>query len=437
MMLDAARLAAPRRNPATLAGALVALWLAAGDARTRTHAAGAPAGTATDALQPPTVSLSNMQRRLPAFLAGLWGEARARGISRAVFDRAFADLTLDPEILDRLANQPEHDRSVSDYVAGLASPERIETGRRKLAELGALVSRIEAAYGVDRHVLLAVWGVESSFGSSMGTRPVVRSLATLAIGDLRRPHYWRHELLTVLSILQKGDIAAERVTGSWAGAMGHTQFMPASYAAHAVDFDGDGRRDIWTSVADALASAASFLKAAGWRAAEPWGYEAILPAGFDFAHSAPTAARPIFDWMALGVRPPSGRKFVPTLGAMQLVLPAGADGPAFLVGRNFRAILRYNNSVAYALAVGHLSDRIAGSPALAAAWPATERALDRAERQELQQLLASQGLEPGGVDGMIGGQTKAAIRAFQIRHGLPADGYPDTRLLERLRGGRY
>jgi membrane-bound lytic murein transglycosylase B len=266
----------------------------------------------------------------------------------------------------------------------------------------------------------------------------VRSLATLAIGDARRPHYWRGELLTILAILQKGDVTADRVTGSWAGAMGHTQFMPASYAAHAVDFDGDGRRDIWTSVADALASTASFLKAAGWKAGEPWGYEAVAPAGFDFAHSAPNAARPILDWMTLGIAPPAGRKFSPTSGPMQLMLPAGATGPAFLVGRNFRAILRYNNSASYALAVGHLADRIAGAPALAAAWPSAERALDRTERQELQQLLLAQGLEPGGVDGMIGGQTKAAIRAFQIKQGLPADGHAGAGLLERLRrSGRY
>jgi membrane-bound lytic murein transglycosylase B len=436
MMYDASRHAVPGRW-LVLVGALVcfapeAAWPQEGAIAT------ASAGTATGTIQPLQVSPAETRGKLDAFLVGLWPEARARGISRIVFDRAFADLTLDTEILDKLSNQPEHSKSAADYIAGLVSPERIEAGRRKLAELSALISRIEAAYGVDRHVLLAVWGVESNFGSSMGTRPVVRSLATLAFGDVRRPHYWRGEWLTILAILQKGEVTADHVTGSWAGAMGHTQFMPASYAAHAVDFDGDGRRDIWTSVADALASTASFLKAAGWKAGEPWGYEAVPPPGFDFAHSAPTAARPIFDWMALGVIPPSGRKFLAASGPLQLMLPAGATGPAFLVGRNFRAILRYNNSASYALAVGHLADRIAGAPALAAAWPSAERALDRTERQELQQLLLAQGLEPGGVDGMIGGQTKAAIRAFQIKQGLPADGHPDAGLLERLRrSGRY
>jgi len=331
MMYDASRHAVPGRW-LVLVGALVyfapeAAWPQEGAIAT------ASAGAATGTIQPLQVSPVEMRGKLDAFLVGLWPEARARGISRIVFDRAFADLTLDTEILDKLSNQPEHSKSAADYIAGLVSPERIEAGRRKLAELSALISRIEAAYGVDRHVLLAVWGVESNFGSSMGTRPVVRSLATLAFGDVRRPHYWRGELLTILAILQKGEVTADHVTGSWAGAMGHTQFMPASYAAHAVDFDGDGRRDIWTSVADALASTASFLKAAGWKAGEPWGYEAVPPPGFDFAHSAPTAARPIFDWMALGVIPPSGRKFLAASGPLQLMLPAGATSTSVLAIR--------------------------------------------------------------------------------------------------------
>ena len=414
---------------------LMALSALADGALAQRHAPDtAPAGTATAALPTAPVSSLEMQRQLAAFVTGLWPEAQARGISRTVFQSAFDGLALDADILDRLAHQPEHAKSVSDYVGALVAPERVETGRRKLAELAPLVGRIEAAYGVDRHVLLAVWGVESRFGTSMGTRPVVRSLATLAIGDARRRDYWRRELLAVLSILQKGDITADRIIGSWAGAMGHTQFMPASYAAHAIDFDGDGRRDVWTSVADALASTARFLAAGGWKSGEPWGYEAVLPEGFDYAHSDPNASRPVLDWMALGVGPPTGRKFVPATGTLQLMLPAGASGPAFLVGRNFRVLLRYNNAVSYALAVGHLADRIAGLPELATAWPRDVRALDRAERQELQQLLFSHGLAPGDVDGLIGGQTKAAIRAFQIKQGLPADGHPDAELLERLRG---
>lgn len=414
-----------------LALAALAVAFSPFEAAAQTRAADAKMALGTAA--PPSSSPLDMQGRLAQFLAELWPDARARGVSRAAFDNAFTGLSPDIEILDRLAHQPEHTRPVSEYVATLVSPERVEIGRGKLAEMHELLGRIEAAYEVDRHMLLAVWGAESSFGSSMGTRPVVRSLATLAVGDARRAQYWRGELLTVLSILQRGDVTAERITGSWAGAMGHTQFMPASYAAYAVDFDGDDRRDVWTSVADALASTAHFLKAAGWKTGEPWGYETILPRGFDYAHSDPAASRPVLDWMALGLSPPAGRAFQQTTGPMQLLLPAGAGGPAFLVGRNFRALLRYNNSVSYALAVGHLANRIAGQPALAVAWPVAMRALDRAERQELQQLLAKQGLQPGEVDGLIGGQTKAAVRAFQIRHGLPADGHPDADLLERLR----
>ena len=280
-------------------------------------------------------------------------------------------------------------------------------------------------------------GIRTS-GRRWGRARSVRSLTTLAIGDARRPHYWRGELLTILAILQKGEVTGRPRHRFWAGAMGHTQFMPASYAAHAVDFDGDGRRDIWTSVADALASTASFLKAAGWKAGEPWGYEAVPPAGFDFAHSAPTAARPIFDWMALGVIPPSGASFLPPADPCNACFRQERPGLRSWSGAISRTILRYNNSASYALAVGHLADRIAGALALATAWPSAERALDRTERQELQQLLLAQGLEPGGVDGMIGGETKAAIRAFQIKQGLPADGHPDAGLLERLRrGGHY
>lgn len=374
-------------------------------------------------------ALSNFQ----TFVASLWPEAKARGISRSTFDRAFARLALDKEVLGLLENQPEHAKPASEYMARLVSPTRIDAGRQKLAELGPLLARIEAAYGVERHVLLAIWGVESSFGTSMGVRSVVRSLATLAYGDQRRPQYWRRELLTVLGILQRGDISAEQMVGSWAGAMGHTQFMPASFAAHAVDFDADGRRDIWTSVPDALASTASYVKASGWIAGEAWGFEAVLPKGFDLARVAPGTSKSLFEWLELGLMPPPGRNFLPTARPLQLILPTGVRGPAFLVARNFRAILRYNNSVLYALAVGHLADRIKGEPGLAAPWPANDRVLDQSERQELQRLLLAMGLFAGDVDGVIGDQTRAAIRDFQRQRGLPADGHPGIDLLDELR----
>lgn len=378
------------------------------------------------------VPASVLSNQLDAFIPRLWPDARVRGVSRPVFDQAMRGLVPDTDIIALLASQPEHSKTVAEYLAQVVSPARIETGQRKATELAPILERIERAYGVDRYVVLAVWGIETSFGASTGSRSVIRSLATLAVADPRRPHYWRKELLTALVILQRGDISADRMTGSWAGAMGHTQFMPASFMAHAVDFDGDGRRDIWTSVPDALASAANYLKHAGWVAGEAWGYEAVPPDNFDFAHAAPTGARTLFDWLALGMSPPAGRKFLPSRGHLQAMLPAGARGPAFLVTRNFRALMRYNNSVSYALAVGHLADRIAGDAPLATPWP-SDRALSLSERQELQHLLQSKGHDVGTIDGRIGGHTREAIRAFQRTRGLPEDGHPGPALLEDLR----
>jgi membrane-bound lytic murein transglycosylase B len=369
---------------------------------------------------------------LDGFILRLWPEARAQGVSRPVFDQAMRGLTPDADIIALLDNQPEHSKTAAEYLAQVVSQARVETGQRKASELAPVLERIERAYGVDRDIVLAVWGIETSFGASTGSRSVIRSLATLAVADPRRPQYWRKELLTALVILQRGDITPDRMTGSWAGAMGHTQFMPSSFMAHAVDFDGDGRRNIWTSIPDALASTANYLKHAGWAAGEAWGYEAVPPDNFDFASATPAGARTLFDWLAIGMSPPAGRKFLPARGSLQVMLPAGARGPAFLVTRNFRALLRYNNSVSYALAVGHLADRIAGDAPLATPWP-SDRALSRSEREELQQLLLSKGHDIGTVDGRIGSQTRDAIREFQRTRGLPEDGHAGPRLLEDLR----
>ncbi len=369
---------------------------------------------------------------LGAFMLRLWPDARAHGVSRSIFDRAMRGLAPDTDIIALLDNQPEHSKTAAEYLAQVVSQARVETGQRKAAELASSLEHIERAYGVDRYIVLAVWGIETSFGASTGSRSVIRSLATLAVADRRRPQYWRKELLTALVILQRGDITPDRMTGSWAGAMGHTQFMPSSFMAHAVDFDGDGRRNIWTSIPDALASTANYLKHAGWVAGEAWGYEAVPPDDFDFAHATPGGARTLFDWLGLGMSPPPGRKFLPSRGRLQVMLPAGARGPAFLVTRNFRALMRYNNSVSYALAVGHLADRIAGDAPLAAQWP-SDRALTFAEKEELQHLLQSKGHDIGTIDGRIGTQTRDAIRAFQRSRGLPEDGHPGPSLLENLR----
>ena len=374
-----------------------------------------------------------MRERLAAFIAEIWPDAQRRGVSRQLFERAFAGLEPEPEIFELLANQPELVAAPWDYLARLASERRIETGRAKLAEHADLLSRIEAHFGVDRHVVLAIWGIESNFGAAQGSRHVVRSLATLAVGEPRRAPFWRAELIAALAILERGDIPLERMTGSWAGAMGHTQFMPTSYLAHAVDFDGDGRRDIWDSVPDALASTAGYLRSSGWTAGEVWGIEVVLPAGFDFAMARPGTALPLSQWLAAGIAPPAGGTLPSSPSAFSLLLPAGARGPAFLVSPAFRAILRYNNAVPYALAVGHLADRIRGAGPLAGLWPHDDPPLNRERREELQRRLAALGFDVGPVDGVIGNGTRAAIRAFQARSGMAEDGWAGEQLLQRLR----
>jgi len=388
---------------------------------------------AGSAISEASESQITMTLNLSPFLKEVRSEALAAGVSAATFDRATRGLEPDPQVLTLASAQPEFVKPIWDYMAGLVSEARIAAGRERLAEQGQTLAAIERAYGVDRHVVLAIWGVESNFGTSAGTRSVIRSLATLAAGDERRPRFWRAEFIAALRILEQGDIAPERMTGSWAGAMGHTQFMPTTYRAHAVDFDRDGRRNIWDSAVDGLASTANYLKASGWRPEDPWGFEVVLPKGFDYSLSAPGRAQPVSFWRQRGVKRPGGVAVRETVSPLQLILPAGAQGPAFLVTGNFRAILRYNPAEAYALAVGHLADRIAGGEPVMTAWPASDRPLARAEREELQKLLRQHGLDTGMADGIIGTQSRAAIRAFQRARGLPEDGYPSLQLLDRLR----
>ena len=380
-------------------------------------------------------AISTEDPRAPphASLDALWPAAHARGISRAVFDRYTADFVLDPEVVRLATSQPEHVKPPGAYLADLVTPERVEIGRTLAAKHAATLAAIESAYGVDRHILLAIWGIESAYGTAMGSRSVVRSLATLAITDARRSPFWRNELIAALRILQDGQTAPESFVGSWAGATGHTQFIPSTYAAHAVDFDKDGRRDIWGTVADALASTANYLRTSGWSAGAPWGFEVTLPPGFDFAWSAPGRPQTLSQWLAAGVRLPAGPANLQLGLPLQLVLPAGANGPAFLVSKNFRAILRYNNAMAYGLAVGHLADRIAGGSPLTAAWPAGDKPLGRIEREELQRLLAERGHDTGGFDGIMGDQTRAAIRSTQRTLNLAQDGHPSFELLQKLR----
>jgi membrane-bound lytic murein transglycosylase B len=382
---------------------------------------------------PPPALPPGAELAFASFLAGLTAEAQAAGVSVATYEAATAGLTPDPQVLELSTVQPEHAKSVSEYVTALVSETRLENGLKNLAANDAVARQIEAAYGVDRHVLIAIWGIESNYGNSQGSRGVIRSLATLAALEPRRPQFWKTELLAALRILQARDTTPENMAGSWAGAMGHTQFMPTTFHAHAVDFDKDGRRDIWGTVPDALASTANYLKHSGWVAHMPWGVEVRLPDGFDYGHSAPGQGKQFAQWQALGVTPISAKPLPANLGQMTLVLPSGAGGPAFLTTVNFRAILRYNNAVSYALSVAHLGDRLAGGIAFSTPWPANDRGLSRADREELQRRLSSLGLDTGGVDGILGSGTRTAIRTYQKSKTLPEDGHPSASLLERLR----
>ncbi|MEZ5776424.1 MAG: lytic murein transglycosylase [Hyphomicrobiaceae bacterium] len=392
------------------------------------------AGQASEATETSTGTAKvAMDPAFAGFVAQMREAALASGVSARIFDRAFAGLEPDPEILALLDRQPEHDSGIWDYIDRMVSEERIALGQAALIANRGLLDAIEGFYGVDRHVVVAIWGMESKYGGNAGSRNVVRSLATLAYAGGRRTDYGRTQLLAALRILEKGDIAPERMLGSWAGAMGHTQFIPTTFEAYAVDFDRDGHRDIWSNVGDALASTASYLARSGWRSGETWGYEVTLPAGFDYALAGTREAKPIRSFMKLGVRRVAAQDFPDPDRPSTLLLPAGARGPAFLVSTNFRAILRYNNAVAYGLAVGHLADRLAGRGPIVQQWPRDERPLSRDEREELQRLLSASGYELGEPDGLIGSATKAALRAYQRARGLPPDGFPTIGLLERLR----
>ncbi|AQZ94911.1 lytic murein transglycosylase [Halopseudomonas phragmitis] len=368
------------------------------------------------------------------WLGELRQDALQAGIRADLFDRVTTGLQPDPGVLRADQSQPEFTRPVWEYLDGAVSPQRVASGKRLLLQQHDTLNAIEQRYGVDRHILVAIWGLESNYGNNMGDRQVVRSLATLAY-EGRRPVFARTQLLAALEILQRGDITPERMLGSWAGAMGQTQFIPTTYNSYAVDFDGNGKRDIWNSSADALASAANYLNASGWQSGQPWGLEVTLPNDFDYALADMNVRKPLSDWSTLGVRDGNGRALRANPGehSASLLLPAGHRGPAFLVMNNFRSILRYNNSTSYALAIGLLSERFQNAGQINGNWPTDDRPLSRSERLELQERLSAGGFEPGGVDGIIGANTRQAIRRFQQTLEWPADGYPSPALLEKLR----
>jgi lytic murein transglycosylase len=359
-------------------------------------------------------------------------QAERRGVTRAHFDAQTAGLTPDLRILDFMDAQPEFTRSLWDYLDTLVSDARIENGRKILAQYRATFDAVERAYGVDRHTIAAIWGVESNYSTAIGERDVVRSTATLAcIG--RRQDFFREELLSALEIIARGDLRPEQLKGSWAGAFGPTQFMPTSFKRYAVDFDGDGRRDVVDSVPDLIASTANNLKKDGWVTGQAWGYEVVVPQGFDYLHADRARTLTMREWERAGIRRPGGKPFARGDDKAYLMVPAGAQGPAFLMLQNFRAIMKYNPAEAYALAIGHLSDRLRGGEPFAQPWPRHERVLSRSERYELQQLLAQQGYDIGEPDGRLGPKSRNALRAFQAAAGIVPDGFASTTILERLR----
>ena len=380
------------------------------------------------AAQQPTVA-PPPPTEFAACVAQLRVHATKAGIDGTAFDGWLAGIEPDPFALELLDRQPEFTLQPWDYLAMLVDDKRIAEGRRKLASHAESLDRIEAAYGVERHVLVALWGVETRYGERMGSRPLVRSLATLSCFGRRQP-FFRDELMAALGILRDGDVAPEQLAGSWAGAFGHTQFMPTTFRRVAVDFDGDGRRDLLQSIPDALASTANYLAKAGWKRGEPWGYEVRLPRKYAGASGRRTRL-PTSDWNALGIRRVDGRA-VPDGGMASLILPAGARGPAFLVLDNFNALLAYNPAELYALAIAHLSDRLRGGSAIQASWPTGEPALSREQRIQLQERLSLRGFDVGTTDGIIGPRTVAAIKEFQKSVGMTPDGFPTVGLLKRL-----
>ncbi|MFV0493161.1 MAG: lytic murein transglycosylase [Pseudorhodobacter sp.] len=368
-----------------------------------------------------------------AWVAAYRDRASASGISAATLDRAFRDIGFLPGVVERDINQTEFTRTLLDYLAIVASDERIGMGRAALARHGATLNAIEARYGVEGNVVTAIWGLESFYGERRGTVPVVSALATLAY-DGRRGKFFESQLTAALKILQRGDITPERMTGSWAGAMGHTQFIPTSFLAYAVDFNGDGRRDIWSDdPTDALASAAAYLSRSGWRRGQPWGVEVRLPDGFNTGLAGRGTTRSPADWAAMGVRDMSGGH-VPDHGAASVLIPMGARGPAFMVFRNFTVITRYNNSENYVIGVGHLSDRLAGKSAIQGNFPPDRYGMRIEDRKALQSRLTAAGYDTEGSDGVIGSKTRSAISAYQRRQGLTETGEPSLDLLRRLGG---
>lgn len=386
----------------------------------------------------PTVTNENYtpNNNFQSCLANLRSQAIAAGVSGTTYDRYTQNLTPDYSVIDKLNYQPEFSTPIWDYLSGLVDEERVELGKQKLAQYRDVLNRASQTYGVPPETIVAVWGVESNFGDISGKYPLLQALGTLSC-EGRRQSYFRTEFFATMRILQRGDLTEDQLKGSWAGAFGHTQFMPSTYERLAVDFDGDGRRDLVSSTVDALASTANFLNKAGWQAGMPWGFEVKVPQGMSIDGEGRRSKKALSSWSARGVTRIDGSPLVQ--GALSsstsagLMAPAGVNGPVFLVFKNFDAIYSYNAAESYGLAIAHLSDRLKGARSFATSWPTDDLGTSRAERREIQQFLINRGYDIGAVDGLIGDKTRVAIRQEQTRLGLNPTGRAGQQILRAFR----
>ena len=417
---------------ATLAGCASGPSATATPSTTATTATTQASPLSTAAIAPPSAASAQAtpQQGFARWIDDFMTGARAAGIGDATLHAAFDGVQYLPRVVELDRAQPEFTRTVWDYLDSTVTPQRVAQGREKLAQIRPDADAAAARYGVPASVLVAIWGMESNYGSNYGDISTIDALATLGF-EGRRQDWARGQLLAALRILQNGDIDRRQMVGSWAGAMGQTQFLPSNFLAFAVDADGDGRRDIWGSMADVMASTANFLQRSGWQAGQPWGAEVRLPAGFDLGRADEANRQPTEQWTAEGVRSMDGAP-LPVFADSAILLPAGSRGPAFLTGANFRTILRYNNSTSYALAVSLLVQRLDNGLEVQAPWPRELRALTRIQLQALQTALNQRGFASGAPDGIMGPATRAGLRRYQRSVGLPADAYPDLDLLQGL-----
>lgn len=364
------------------------------------------------------------------FVDGVWKDAKARGVSRKTFDAAMGGFKPIGKVIELSKKQPEFVVTAADYVGRRVTDKQTGTGQAMSGEWSKTLAKVASTWGVQPEAVLAIWGIETNFGGYMGDFNSVHALATLTHGGYRAD-YFRSELLTALQILQQGHVSASKMIGSWAGAMGHPQFMPSSFMRYAVDFKGDGHKDIWNSIPDALASTANYLKSFGWRGGETWGYEIKLPDGFNYANVWSQTDATLEQWADAGVTRANGKAFPRASDKARVFMPMGGHGPVFAVLQNFGVIKRYNNSDSYALAVGHLADRIIGGKGFSQSWP-QDTALNKSQRTEVQQMLLRKGYDIGTPDGVIGPRTRNAVIDWQARSGLLPDGHVSGRLLSAL-----